>query len=137
MVAGQRPKRFWRRGQGRLLALVNGGGERILRRFFFRQKAVDDEELLTEADRGEFRMRARRFAQGGVLGAGDEDQAGALTSRPRPRRRLDIARAAFRDPASGPRQEASPLPASRKPLQAPGSCNRRIVWPVGAVSKMM
>ena len=42
----------------------------------------------------------------------------------------------FSSPASGPRQEASPLPSSRKPLQAPGNCSMRIVWPVGAVSKI-
>ncbi len=43
----------------------------------------------------------------------------------------------FSSPASGPRQEASPFPVVRNPLQAPGSCRRRIVWPVGAVSKTM
>ena len=40
-------------------------------------------------------------------------------------------------PASGPRQEASPFPASRNPLHAPGNCRRRMVCPVGAVSKTM
>jgi hypothetical protein len=43
----------------------------------------------------------------------------------------------FSRPASGPRQEASPLPSSRNPVQAPGNCSMRMVWPVGAVSKMM
>ena len=42
----------------------------------------------------------------------------------------------FSSPASGPRQEASPLSVSRNPDQAPGSWSSRIVWPVGAVSKM-
>ena len=43
----------------------------------------------------------------------------------------------FSSPANGPRHEASPLPSSRKPLQAPGNCNMRMVWPVGAVSNTM
>src|ERR1019366_6520019 len=81
VIAGQRLKDFRRRGPSRLLALVNSGGERIERRFFFRQDTVDDEELLIETNRRQFRVCARRFAQGRVLGAGDEDQAGALTIR--------------------------------------------------------
>ena len=43
----------------------------------------------------------------------------------------------FSRPESGPRQDASPLPAARKSFQDPGSCSRRMVWPVGAVSKTM
>ena len=41
----------------------------------------------------------------------------------------------FSRPDSGPRQDASPLPAARKPVHDPGSCSRRMVCPVGAVSK--
>src|ERR1019366_6611675 len=78
VIAGQRLKDFRRRGQSRLLALINSGGERIERRFFFRQDTVDDEELLIEANRRQFRMGARRLAQGRVLGARDENQTGAL-----------------------------------------------------------
>ena len=43
----------------------------------------------------------------------------------------------FSNPASGPRQDASPLPSARKSLHAPGSCSNRMVWPVGAVSKII
>ena len=45
--SGRRLKNFGHRGQSRLLALANGGGERIERRFFVRQEAVDDEILLS------------------------------------------------------------------------------------------
>ncbi len=37
-------------------------------------------------------------------------------------------------PASGPRHDASPLPAARNSVQFPGSCSSRMVCPVGAVS---
>ena len=40
-------------------------------------------------------------------------------------------------PASGPRQDASPLPSFRKSVHEPGNCSSRIVCPVGAVSKTM
>lgn len=42
----------------------------------------------------------------------------------------------FSSPVSGPRQEASPH-VSGSPLRAPGSSRMRIVWPLGAVSKMI
>ena len=82
IIAGQGAKRVGHGGQGRLLACIDGGGERIERRLFLRQKAVDDEELLIEADRRQFPMGARRFAQGGILGAGDEDRGGCAVRPP-------------------------------------------------------
>ena len=41
----------------------------------------------------------------------------------------DIAVACFSRPASGPRQDASPAPSSRKPDHAPGNLRSRMVWP--------
>ena len=107
---------FRRRGQSRLLALVNSGGERIERRFFFRQEAVDDEELLIEANRRQFLMRARRFAQGGILGARDEDQAGALTIRQSLNGGLILRALLFQ---SGERAEARGVALSRFEEAAP------------------
>ena len=81
IIARQGAERLGDGRQGRLLAFVDCLGERIERRFFLGQQAVDDQELLGEADCRQLAMGARCFAQGGVLSAGDEDEPGALSIR--------------------------------------------------------
>jgi hypothetical protein len=66
-------------------------GERIERRFVLRQKAVDHQELLGQADCGQFAMGSRGFNQRGVLSAGDKDQTRALSIRQHLYRRLILS----------------------------------------------
>ena len=102
-----------------------------------REHAVDDQVLLRQPDRGEFGVGARQPPPAWRSAPGPPAPAAcAAGSASASTAALYCARC-FSSPASGPRQEASPLPSSRKPLQAPGSCSMRMVWPVGAVSKMM
>ena len=83
VIAGQGAQFVRHRGQGRLLASVDCRGERIERRLALGQQTVDDQELPCEADGRQFAMGARRFAQRGILGAGDENEPGALAVRER------------------------------------------------------
>ena len=69
------------------------------------------------------------------------DRGGADSSRPSgasaSRHSHAYTAFCFSRPESGPRQDASPLPAARRSVHDPGSCSSRMVCPVGAVSKTM
>lgn len=58
-------------------------GKRIDPRLALGQEAIDDQELLREANRSQFPMGAHRFAQRRTLGARDENETCALTMRER------------------------------------------------------
>ena len=118
-------------GDGRLFAREDGRGQWIAGRLGCGQNAIDDQELLSEADGSEFVMGARHFAQGRPLSARDQDQSRAarigqrLDRRPilhpllfetgqRPEAR-GIALARVEEPGPGPWQ-------LQQPYGVPGGC---------------
>jgi len=84
---------------------------------------------------GKFFMRCVRLRARWPAAHGQPESAGCACHPANASTAICYCSAAFPDRPKGRRHEASPLPSSRKPLHAPGSCSSRIVCPVGAVSK--
>jgi hypothetical protein len=115
----------------------DGGGQRVGCGFAAGNTPLMTRYCFEQADGGQLGVGARGLAQRGGCCARATSTSRVRSGSARASTAALYWLRCFSSPASGPRHEASPLPSSRKPLQAPGNCSRRMVWPVGAVSNMM
>ena len=128
LIHWQRPYFVGKRRDRPLLALADRRSERIIIRGRGRQDPIDHDVLVGQADAASSRcVRPSRSVS--TSGRGPRAPVGCAAGRQRLRPRRRRAARCLSSPASGPRQEASPLPSVRNRSRSPavgaaGWCGR-------------